>query len=94
MALTPEQRIARAQRAKDLLQNDLLADAFAMIEQRQIEAWKGAVTTEEREKCWLRLSVASEVRKLIVAMVADEDVAQGEIADALAEAERRRNRVY
>lgn len=47
--MTNEQKIYRGERAKELLNNELVVEAFAKLEESYFKAWKNAKTTEDRE---------------------------------------------
>ena len=53
--MTPEQAIYRANRAKEVLENETYIEAFALIEQELTEQWKSSPARDQdgREKLWL-----------------------------------------
>ncbi len=55
--MTPEQEIHRANRAREVLENEVYIDAFAQIAQELRTAWETspARDTEGREVLWLTL---------------------------------------
>ena len=53
--MTPEQAIYRANRAKEVLENETYIEAFALIEQELTEQWKSSPARDRdaRESLWL-----------------------------------------
>ena len=53
--MTPEQAIYRANRAKEVIENESYIDAFALIEQELTDQWKLSPARDQdgREKLWL-----------------------------------------
>lgn len=62
--MTPEQAIYRANRAKEVLENETYIEAFALIEQELTEQWKSspARDAEGREKLWLMQRLLAKLK--------------------------------
>ena len=57
--MTHAERMARGQRAKELLENELIVEAFEKLEASYFTAWKNAKTAEDREnvhRYWVNLA--------------------------------------
>jgi hypothetical protein len=82
--------LARRARAEALLQNELLQEAFARLEERYVEEWRSSETrdTDMRERLWQAVAVLRKVRDHLVRIVDDGKLAQREI-DQLTERRRR-----
>ena len=48
--MTPQQKVYDAERAKNVLENDVFQQVFADIEQELIEQWKSSNSAVDREK--------------------------------------------
>lgn len=82
----------KARRAQELLDNELLAEAFATLETNYISAWR-ATTIEDapaREKLFLAINVVGKVRGHLAAAVANGKLAQAELKELAQIAERRK----
>jgi DNA integrity scanning protein DisA with diadenylate cyclase activity len=87
-----EQAVSHAARAQELLDNDLLSEAFATLEQGYISAWR-ATTIEDvaaREKLFLAINIVGKVRDHLTSAVADGKLAQVQLKELAQAAERRR----
>lgn len=62
--MTPEQAIYRANRAKEVVENEAYIEAFSSIEQELTEQWKQspARDSEGREKIWLMQKLLAKVK--------------------------------
>jgi hypothetical protein len=62
---TIEERIYEANRARDVLENEVFQQVFADIEKEVIEQWKTSPARDEagREKLWIYLSMLNKVKK-------------------------------
>lgn len=62
--MTPEQIIQRGDRAKQLLDEPLLVEAFAVAEQEYLDQWQNspARDVEGREKLYLMLKLLQRVK--------------------------------
>ena len=82
--------MARRARVEALLQDDLLQEAFARLEERYIEEWRVSQfrDTDARERLWQAVNVLRKVKDHLARMLADGRLAQREI-DALAQRRKR-----
>src|SRR5262245_65828838 len=73
----------RGRRAKTLLENELLQEAFKTLEDGYTAAWKSwpAADTAGRERLWLAVNVLGKVRDHLARVVADGRLAQRELRD-------------
>ena len=82
----------RGARAKDLLENDLIQEAFTALEQAYIKAWR--LTTIEdvtgREKLFLAINVVGKVRDHLNSIMTDGTLATEELRRLAETAERAR----
>ncbi len=87
-----DQAAAKALRAQELLDNDLLTEAFGTLETNYISAWR-ATTIEDasgREKLFLAINIVGKVRDHLAAAVANGKLAQAELKELAQIAERRK----
>lgn len=87
-----DQATAKAVRAQQLLDNDLLSEAFAELEKNYTAAWR-ATTIDDvsgREKLFLAINVVGKVRDHLGAIVANGKLAQVELKELSQVAERRK----
>jgi hypothetical protein len=72
---------AKALRAQDLLDNELLAEAFAALEGSYASAWRGTSIDDVsgREKLFLAINVVGKVRDHLDSVVANGKLAQAEL---------------
>jgi hypothetical protein len=83
---------AKAMRAQDLLDNELLSEAFKGLEDNYTAAWR-ATTIDDvaaREKLFLAINIVGKVRDHLAAIVTDGKLAQAELKELAMTAERRR----
>ena len=75
--------VDRGQRAKTLLENELLQEAFKTLEDDYTAAWKTwpAADTAGRERLWQAVNVLGKVRDHLARVVADARLAQRELSD-------------
>ena len=86
------QAAARAVRAQDLLDNELLSEAFNGLEENYTAAWR-ATTIDDvgaREKLFLAINIVGKVRDHLAAIVANGKLAQAELKELAQTAERRK----
>lgn len=87
-----DQAVNRAVRAQALLDDDLLAEAFAGLEESYTGAWRSTAIDDvgAREKLFLAINIVGKVRDHLTAMVAGGKLAQAELKELAQVAERRR----
>jgi hypothetical protein len=73
--------LARRAAAEALLQNDILQEAFARLEERYVEEWRVSQfrDTDARERLWQAVNVLRKVKDHLAKLVADGKLAQREI---------------
>ena len=87
-----DQAIARGTRAQDLLDNELLTEAFKGLEDNYAAAWR-ATTIDDvagREKLFLAINIVGKVRDHLAATVANGKLAQAELKELAQVAERKK----
>jgi hypothetical protein len=87
-----DQTAAKAIRAQELIDNELLVEAFSILEQSYIAAWR-ATTIEDvsgREKLFLAINIVGKVRDHLDAVVANGKLARAELKELAQTAERKR----
>jgi hypothetical protein len=82
--------LARAARAQALLEDELLAEAFAALETRYVDEWRATQfrDTDARERLWQAVNVLRKVKDHLGRILADGRLAQREI-EALAQRKKR-----
>jgi len=89
-----DQAAAKTLRAQELIDDELLTEAFSTLEQNYTAAWR-ATTIEDvagREKLFLAINIVGKVRDHLTAVVANGKLAQVELKELAQTAERRRRR--
>ena len=83
---------ARAPRAQELLDNELLAEAFKTLEENYASAWRSTAIDDAqgREKLFLAINIVGKVRDHLNATVANGRLAQAELAELARTAERKK----
>ncbi len=87
-----DEAAARSARAQELLDNELLAEAFRALEESYILAWR-ATTIDDvtgREKLFLAINIVGKVRDHLASIVANGRLAQAELKELAQAAERRK----
>src|SRR5882724_4020752 len=87
-----EQAATKALRAQELIDNELLTEAFTTLEQNYVAAWR-ATTVEDmsgREKLFLAINIVGKVRDHLTATVANGKLAQAELKELAQTAERKK----
>jgi hypothetical protein len=87
-----DQAAAKAVRAQELLDNELLTEAFKGLEDNYTAAWR-ATTVDDvgaREKLFLAINIVGKVRDHLAAIVASGKLAQAELKELAQVAERRK----
>jgi hypothetical protein len=87
-----EQDVAKARRAQELLENELLSAAFTGLEDSYIAAWRatGIEDVGGREKLFLAINIVGKVRDHLTAIVTGGKLAQAELKELAQLAERRK----
>lgn len=83
---------ARGMRAKVLLENELLNEAFAELEASYIATWRATGVHDNlgREKLFIAVNVLGKVKAHLHAVVSNGKVATAELEELTRRAERRR----
>lgn len=87
-----DQAAAKAGRAQELLDNELLSEAFKVLEENYTSAWR-ATTIDDfaaREKLFLAINIVGKVRDHLSAVIANGKLAQAELKELAQTAERRK----
>ncbi len=87
----------RAEQARAVLDNAVLADAFATLERSYVEAWRATHVNDSaaREKLFLAVNIVGKVRDQLAQVVADGALAQRELkqlADEIVRTAERKRR--
>lgn len=84
------QAAAKAARAQNLLDNELLAETFASLEEAYIEAWRSTTLDQGagREKLYLAINIVHKVREHLTTIVNDGKLAASQLRDLAQTAER------
>jgi hypothetical protein len=83
---------AKAMRAQDLLDNELLSEAFAGLEQTYTAAWRTTAIEDvaAREKLFLAINIVGKVRDHLATILTNGKLAQAELKELARTAERRK----
>ena len=62
--MTPEERLYRGARAKEIIESDVFQDAFTAIETEVIDQWKNSPARDEagRQNLWQYLKLLEKLR--------------------------------
>ena len=82
----------RAAQAEALQRNELLAESFDGLTAAYTKAWRNSNDLDERERCWHRVQALDEVRQRLAMIVSGGKVAQKQLDDIAAQAEREKDR--
>src|SRR5258708_18520330 len=87
-----DQAAVKAARAQDLLDDELLSEAFRALEESYTSAWRATVIDDVpgREKLFLAINIVGKVRDHLIAIVANGKLAQAELKELAQTAERRK----
>ena len=82
----------KAMRAQDLLDNELLSDAFKGLEDSYTAAWRATAIDDvaAREKLFLAINIVGKVWDHLTAIVTNGKLAQAELKELARTAERRK----
>ena len=80
-----EAAITRGARAKELLTNELLQEAFARLEADYISAWRQtpARDTDARERLWQAVNIVGKVKDNLTTILSNGKLAQRELDDLI-----------
>jgi hypothetical protein len=83
---------AKAMRAQDLLNNELLNEAFKGLEDSYTSAWRatGIDDAAAREKLFLAINIVGKVRDHLTSILTNGKLAQAELKELARTAERRK----
>ncbi len=89
--------ISRAEQARALLDNWVLAEAFAALERSYVDAWRSTLVNDAaaREKLFLAVNIVGKVRDQLARLVADGALANRELkqlADEIVRVAERKRR--
>jgi hypothetical protein len=84
--------VTKAMRAQDMLDNELLGEAFKGLENSYTAAWRATVVDDvaAREKLFLAINIVGKVRDHLASVVANGKLAEAELKELALIAERRR----
>ena len=87
-----DQTVAKAARAQELLDSELLTESFRVLEENYTSAWRATVIDDVagREKLFLAINIVGRVRDHLNGVVANGKLAQAELKELAQVAERRR----
>jgi hypothetical protein len=79
--VTHEERIARGNRAQRLLDDDMLAEAFAKLEQEYIAQWRNTEFRDQdaRERLWWAARVVAKVREHLLIVAKNGEITEREM---------------
>ena len=82
----------RANQARDLLENELLAEAFKVLEDSYTLAWRSTHIDDmaAREKLFLAINIVGKVRDHLGAILQNGKLAAAELKDLQETAERKK----
>jgi hypothetical protein len=82
----------RGVRVEELLDNELLGEAFSALEASYISAWRatGIDDSSGREKLFLAINIVGKVRDHLGSIVANGKLAEAELKELARVAERRK----
>lgn len=83
---------ARGAKAQQLIENELLAEAFSGLEDAYVRAWRdtGIHDINAREKLFLAINVVGKVKEHLSAVAANGKLAKKELEDLARVAEPRK----
>src|SRR5579872_2328258 len=82
----------KARRAQDLLDNELLSEAFKGLEDSYTSAWRSTAIDDvaAREKLFLAINIVGKVRDHLTAIITNGKLALAELKELARTAERRK----
>jgi hypothetical protein len=84
--------VSKAVRVQDLLDNELLVEAFRGLEDNYAVAWRATAIDDvaAREKLFLAINIVCKVRDHLASIISGGKLAQAELNELARTAERRR----
>lgn len=84
---------ARAARAQDLIQNELLNEAFDELEKAYIDHWRGTHVEDHaaREKLFLAVNIIGKIKTHLITVLNDGKLAAHQLRELAQAAERKKN---
>ena len=84
--------VTKAMRVQDLLDNELLSEAFKGLEENYSTAWRATAIDDvgAREKLFLAINIVGKVRDHLAVIVTNGKLAQAELKELAQTAERRK----
>lgn len=84
--------LTRAAHARDLLNNDLLSEAFKTLESSYTDAWRTSAVDQvaAREKLFLAINIVGKVRDHLQGIVNNGKLAQHELDELIKLSERKK----
>jgi CRISPR/Cas system-associated protein Csm6 len=76
--------ISRAARARALLEDPLLVEAFATLDKDLIDRWRVTANAEDRDRVWQAVQIAEKVRHMLGLVIANGRLAQAELDKLIA----------
>jgi hypothetical protein len=86
------QAASKANRAQNLLDNELLTEAFKALEDTYTAAWRATLVhqVDDREKLFLAINIVGKVRDHLTSVVNNGKLAAHELKELAQVAERRK----
>lgn len=83
---------SRGVRAKSLLENEMLKEAFETLEQNYIKAWRNTSIEDApaREKLFLAINIVGKVQQHLLSAINDGKLAETELREITEAAERKK----
>jgi len=87
-----DQAAAKALRAQELLDNELLSEAFNTLEDTYTAAWRATTIDDvgSREKLFLAINIVGKVRDHLATVIANGKLAEAELKELAQVSERRK----
>jgi predicted TPR repeat methyltransferase len=79
--MTLDEKVVRGNRAQRLLDDDMLAEAFAKLEQEYVTQWRNTEFRDQdaRERLWWAARVVAKVREHLLIVAKNGEIAQREL---------------
>lgn len=92
--MTEEEQALRGQKARELLANPLLTEAFETIEKEVYDAWLSSPARDDegREKLWLKVKLLHKLRGQLELIVETGRAAEASLVQKALEASREAGR--